>query len=83
MCGHEKIGGLLDVCAAVLAGEDELAIRDVVEHAGGSLELFVSPPHCCSHMSMNVEFGGALKKVGVEVEDVTGVHLMSLRAPEE
>ena len=60
MCRPEKVGGLLDVCAAVLAGEDELAIHDVLEHAGGGLKLVVSPPCCCSHMSMNVEFGGML-----------------------
>ena len=83
MCGPEKVGGLLDVCAAVLASEDELAVRDVVEHARGSLELIASLPRCCSHMSTNVEFGGTLEKVGVEVEDVTGVRLMSWWAPEE
>ena len=34
-----KVGRLLDVRAAALAGEDELAIRNVLEHAGGGLEL--------------------------------------------
>ena len=77
MCTPKKVGSLLDVCATILAGEDELAIHDVLEHAGGGLELIASPPHCCSHMSTNAEFGGALEKVGVEVEDITGVHLTS------
>ena len=72
------------MCTAVLAGEDELAVRDVVEHAGGGLELIANPPpHCCSHMSTNVEFGGTLEKAGVEVGDVTGVHLRSWWVPEE
>ena len=83
MCRPEKVGGLLDVCATILAGEDELAIHDVLVHAGGSLELVASLPHCCSHMSMNVEFDGMLKKAGVEVEDVTGVCLMSWWVLEE
>ena len=43
----------------------------------------MSPPHCYSHMSTNVEFGGTLEKVGVEVEDITGVCLTSWRVPEE
>ena len=34
-----KVGHLLDVRAAALAGEDKLAIRNVLEHAGGGLEL--------------------------------------------
>ena len=83
MCGPGKVSGLLDVCTAILAGEDELTVRDVVEHAGGSLELIASLPCCCSHMSTNVEFGGTLVKAGVEVEDVTGVRLMSWWVPEE
>ena len=36
MCGPKKVGGLLDVCAAVLAGEDEVAVPDVLEHAGAA-----------------------------------------------
>ena len=34
-----KVGRLFDVRAAALAGEDELAVCDVLEHAGGGLEL--------------------------------------------
>ena len=82
MCGPEKVGGLLDVCAAVLASEDELAVHDVLEHTRGGLELVASPPRCCSHMSTNVEFGGTLEKVGVEVEDITRVCLTSWWAQE-
>ena len=39
--GVHKVGGLLDVPLriAILAGKDKLAVRDVLEHAGGGLEL--------------------------------------------